>query len=78
MYNLLMMLMLIVSVILIIVVVLQPTKTNSSSTAFMGGAGSKELFSIYRPRGFERFLYNLTIFFGVAFFVIALLIQVIH
>lgn len=72
MYNILLNLMLILSVFSIIVIAIQPTKTKSSSNAFMGGS---ELFSTQKARGFEAFLLKVTIGCMVLFFVLALLLQ---
>lgn len=72
MYNILLNLMLILSVFSIIVIAIQPTKTKSSSNAFMGGS---ELFSTQKARGFEAFLLKVTIGCMILFFVLALLLQ---
>ena len=62
--------MLILSVFIIIVIAMQPTKTQSASNAFMGGAS--QLFGKQKARGFEAVLIKTTvvsliIFFGLAF-----------
>jgi len=72
MYNIILNLMLILSVFSIIVIAMQPTKTKSSSNAFMG---SSELFTTQKARGFEAFLLKVTIGCLILFFVLALFLQ---
>lgn len=72
MYNIVLNLMLILSVFSIIVIAIQPTKTKSSSNAFMGGS---ELFSTQKARGFEAFLLKVTVGCMILFFVLALFLQ---
>ena len=72
MYNIVLNLMLILSVFSIIVFAIQPTKTKSSSNAFMGGS---ELFSTQKARGFEAFLLKVTVGCMILFFALALFLQ---
>lgn len=72
MYNIVLNLMLILSVFSIIVIAIQPTKTKSSSNAFMGGS---ELFSTQKARGFEAFLLKVTVGCMILFFALALFLQ---
>ena len=72
MYNIVVNLMLILSVFSIIVIPMQPTKTKSSSNAFMG---SSELFTTQKARGFEAFLIKVTIGCLILFFALALFLQ---
>ena len=71
MYNVLTNLMLILSVFSIIVIAIQPTKTQSSSNAFMGGS---ELFTQQKARGFEAFLLKVTVVSLILFFALALIL----
>jgi preprotein translocase subunit SecG len=64
-------LMVILSIFSIIVIAIQPTKTKSSSNAFMGGS---ELFTQQKARGFEAFLLKVTIVCLVLFFAISLIL----
>jgi len=70
MYDILLTFMLVLSVFIIIVIAMQPTKTQSASNAFMGGAS--QLFGKQKARGFEAVLIKTTVvslilFFGLAF-----------
>lgn len=75
MYNVIVNLMLILSVISIIIIAIQPTKTKSSSNAFMGGG---ELFTTSKARGFEAFLIKMTVVCLTLFFVLALILQFVN
>lgn len=70
MYDLLLGFMLVLSVFIIIVVAMQPTKTQSASNAFLGGAS--QLFGKQKARGFEAVLIKTTIVCIVLFFVLAI------
>lgn len=74
MYNVILNLILILSIFSIIVIAIQPTKTQSSSNAFMGGS---ELFNTQKARGFEAFLLKVTVVCLVLFFVLPLILQFI-
>lgn len=71
MYDILVNLMLILSVFSIIVIAIQPTKTSSSSNAFMGAS---ELFTQQKSRGFEAFLSKVTVVSLILFFILSLLL----
>jgi len=72
MYDIMLNIMLILSVFSIIVIAMQPTKTKSSSNAFMG---SSELFTTQKARGFEAFLLKVTVGCLILFFALALYLQ---
>lgn len=69
MYDIISNLILILAIFSIIVIALQPTKTKSSSNAFMGGS---ELFTQQKARGFEAFLLKVTVVSLILFFVLSL------
>lgn len=75
MYDIIVNLMLVLSVVSIIIIALQPTKTKSSSNAFMGGG---ELFTTSKARGFEAFLIKMTVVCLILFFVLALILQFVN
>ncbi|WP_161878600.1 preprotein translocase subunit SecG [Alkalibacterium sp. MB6] len=70
MYDILLTLMLILSVFIIIVIAMQPTKTQSASNAFLGGAS--QLFGKQKARGFEAVLIKTTVVCLILFFILAL------
>lgn len=72
MYDLAMNLMLALSVISIIVIAVQPTKTESSSSLFMGGGN---ISGPSKQRGLEKTLSRLTIVLLGLFFTLALILQ---
>lgn len=63
--------MLFLSVFSIFVIAIQPTKTQSSSNAFLGGS---ELFGRTKARGFEAVLIKVTVVCLILFFILALLL----
>lgn len=73
-YSILLNIMLFLSILSIIVIALQPTKTSSSSNAFMGGS---ELFNTQKARGFEAFLLKVTVVCLILFFILAFTLQAI-
>lgn len=73
MYEILLTLMLILSVFIIIVIAMQPTKTQSASNAFLGGAS--QLFGKQKARGFEAVLIKATVVSLILFFVLALVLS---
>ncbi|PRY82630.1 preprotein translocase subunit SecG [Alkalibacterium olivapovliticus] len=72
MYEILLTVMLILSVFIIIVIAMQPTKTQSASNAFMGGAS--QLFGKQKARGFEAVLIKTTVVSLILFFVLSFLL----
>ncbi|GAB2323485.1 preprotein translocase subunit SecG [Alkalibacterium sp. m-11] len=72
MYEILLTAMLILSVFIIIVIAMQPTKTQSASNAFMGGAS--QLFGKQKARGFEAVLIKTTVVSLILFFVLSFLL----
>ncbi|WP_208560658.1 preprotein translocase subunit SecG [Marinilactibacillus kalidii] len=72
MYDFLVGFMLVLSIFIIIVVAMQPTKTQSASNAFLGGAS--QLFGKQKARGFEAVLIKTTIVCIALFFILALAI----
>lgn len=73
MYEILLTAILIVSALVILVVTLQPTKTMNASDAFVGGGA--QLFGKQKARGFEAFLRKMTVYLGIAFFALAVLLS---
>ena len=65
-------LLIIVSIALISIVLLQSNKAENASNAITGG--NESLFSNRKERGGELFISRLTLFLGVAFFVICMII----
>ena len=74
MYDIFTNVMVILSIFSIFVIAIQPTKTQSSSNAFMGGS---ELFTQTKAIGFEAFLLKLTVVCLTLFIVIALVLRYI-
>lgn len=72
MYNIVMNLMLIISIMSIITIAIQPTKTESSSSLFMGGGN---ISGPSKQRGLEKILNKMTITFLISFFILALTLQ---
>lgn len=64
--------LLIISVLLIVVVLLQSNKANDGSQIITGG--NDTLFQNMKERGFELFISRLTLFLGLAFFIISLIL----
>lgn len=67
--------LMIVSVLLITVVLLQSDKSESASNILMGA--NSELFAERKERGFELFISRFTLFLGIVFFVICLVMALI-
>ena len=63
-------LLIIVSILLIILGLLQSSKAQAASHIIQGG--NSDLFSNRKERGGELFMSRLTMFMGIAFFVICL------
>lgn len=69
MYNILVTLLVIISVLIIIAVMMQPSKQNSATTAFTGGADS--LFGKQKARGFVAVMQRATAVLAVIWMIIA-------
>lgn len=66
-------LLMIISILLIVLVLLQSSKAESASQIIQGG--NSDLFSNRKERGGELFISRLTMFMGIAFFVICLFLS---
>ena len=64
--------LLIVSVLLIAVVLLQGDKASDAGQIISGG--NETLFQNMKERGLELFISRLTLFLGIAFFIISLVL----
>lgn len=64
--------LLIVSVLIIAVVLLQGNKASDGSQILSGG--NEALFQNMKERGFELFISRFTLFLGLAFFIISLIL----
>lgn len=62
--------LLIISICLIVIVLLQSSKAEGASQIFSGG--NSDLFSQRKERGTELAISRITMFLGLAFFVICL------
>lgn len=62
--------LLIISILLIVIVLLQSGKAESAAQIISGG--NSDLFTRRKERGSELFISRLTLFLGMAFFVICL------
>lgn len=65
-------LMMIISILLIVIVLLQSGKAEAGS---FGSGVQSDLFSNRKERGSELFITRLTAVLGIAFFVIAIIMQ---
>lgn len=66
---------LIISVLLIIIVLLQSGKAESAGQILQGG--NSGLFAERKERGFELFISRLTMFLGLAYFILCMFISII-
>ncbi len=64
--------LLIISILIIAVVLLQGAKASDGSQIITGG--NEALFQNMKERGFELFISRFTLFLGIAFFVISLIL----
>lgn len=64
--------LLIISVLIIAVVLLQGNKASDGGQILTGG--NEALFQNMKERGFELFISRFTLFLGIAFFVISLVL----
>ena len=67
--------LIVVSVLLISVVLLQSDKSESVSNILMGA--NSELFAQRKERGFELFISRFTMFLGIVFFAICLVMSLL-
>lgn len=67
-------LLMVVSGIIIILSLLQSGKSDGISSAFTGGDGLN-LFANVKERGAEKIVSNMTLVFGVLFFVLVIIIR---
>ena len=65
-------LLLIISVLIIAIVLLQSNKASDAGQIITGG--NETLFQNMKERGVELFISRLTLFLGLAFFVISLIL----
>ena len=65
--------LIIISILLIAIVLLQSNKAESASQIITGG--NSDLFSNRKERGLELFISRLTLFLGLTFFVISLIME---
>ena len=67
--------LLVVSVLLIAIVLLQSNKASDAGQIITGG--NESLFQNMKERGLELFISRLTLFLGIAFFIISLVMFLI-
>lgn len=67
--------LIVVSILLIAIVLLQSNKATDSAGIIMGG--NQELFQNMKERGVELFISRMTLFLGILFFVISLILFLI-
>lgn len=65
-------LLLVISVLLIAIVLLQSNKASDSSQIITGG--NESLFQNTKERGIELLISRITLFLGIAFFIISFLL----
>lgn len=66
--------LMVVSGIIIVLSLLQSGKSDGISSAFTGGDGLN-LFANVKERGAEKIISNMTMLFGILFFVLVILIR---
>lgn len=67
--------LLVISILLIIIVLLQSGKAEAASQIISGG--NIDLFNKRKERGSELFISRLTLFLGIVFFVITIIMDLI-
>ena len=67
--------LMVVSILLIVVVLLQSDKAESASNILMGA--NSELFAQRKERGFELFISRFTLFLGIVFFLICVIMSLL-
>ena len=65
--------LIIISILLIAIVLLQSNKAEGASQIISGG--NSDLFSNRKERGSELFISRMTLFLGITFFVISLVME---
>lgn len=68
--------LMIVSAALIVLSLLQSGKSDGISGAFTGNGGLN-LFANVKERGYEKVISNLTLFLGIVFFALVILIRIV-
>lgn len=68
--------LIIVSALLIVLSLLQSGKTDGMSGAFTGNGGLN-LFANVKERGSEKVISNLTLFLGIVFFALVIIIRLV-
>lgn len=68
-------LLMLVAVVLIILSLLQSGKSDGLGSAFGAGEGLN-LFANVKERGAEKVLSNLTLFLGIAFFALVIILRI--
>ncbi len=71
------MILMFVAIVLILLTLLQGGKSEGISSAFTGSGGIN-LFKNAKERGPERIIANITLVFGILFFVLVLVIRVMN
>ena len=67
--------LIIISILLIAIVLLQSNKAESASQIITGG--NSDLFSNRKERGLELFISRFTLFLGLIFFLVSLIMEFI-
>ena len=67
--------LIIISILLIAIVLLQSNKAEGASQIISGG--NSDLFSNRKERGSELFISRMTLFLGITFFVVSLVMEFI-
>lgn len=65
--------LIIISILLIAIVLLQSNKAEGASQIISGG--NSDLFSNRKERGSELFISRMTLFLGITFFVVSLVME---
>lgn len=65
--------LIIISILLIAIVLLQSNKAEGASQIISGG--NSDLFSNRKERGSELFISRMTLFLGITFFVVSLVLE---
>ena len=68
MYNLILGIVIVLSIVMVIAIMMQPSKQNSASSAFTGGAD--QLFGKQKARGFEAVMQRSTAVMGAIWMIL--------